>query len=147
MRTQALRQLAAVALGATLMLASSIACAGEAATPAQKAAVKAAEAWLKLTDGGQYAQSWTEAASLFRKAVDSATWERQVGGVRGPLGKLTSRKVKLVTTRTSLPGAPDGEYVIIQFKTSFTKKKSAVETVTPMKDSDGKWRVSGYYIK
>lgn len=26
-------------------------------------------------------------------------------------------------------------------------KKSAIETVTPMMDKDGKWRVSGYYIK
>ena len=48
---------------------------------------------------------------------------------------------------TSLPGAPDGEYVVIQFDTSFTNKKVAVETVTPMKDEDGIWRVSGYYVK
>ncbi len=48
---------------------------------------------------------------------------------------------------TSMPGAPDGEYVIIQFESSFANKKSAVETVTPMKDENGVWRVSGYYIK
>jgi hypothetical protein len=47
----------------------------------------------------------------------------------------------------SLPGAPDGEYVVIQFATSFENKKSAIETVTPMLDSDGEWRVSGYFIK
>jgi hypothetical protein len=49
--------------------------------------------------------------------------------------------------QTSLPGAFDGEYVVIQFETSFENKKSAVETVTPMKDKDGRWRVSGYFIK
>lgn len=48
---------------------------------------------------------------------------------------------------TSLPGAPDGKYVVIQYDTSFENKKAAVETVTPMLDKDGKWRVSGYYIK
>ena len=47
----------------------------------------------------------------------------------------------------SLPGAPDGEYVVLQFDTSFANKKEAVETVTPMLDKDGKWKVSGYYIK
>ncbi|MGA9534411.1 MAG: DUF4019 domain-containing protein [Desulfobacterales bacterium] len=26
-------------------------------------------------------------------------------------------------------------------------KTSAVETITPMLDKDGQWRVSGYYIK
>jgi hypothetical protein len=47
----------------------------------------------------------------------------------------------------TLPGAPDGEYVVIQYETSFENKKSAIETITPMLDEDGRWRVSGYYIK
>jgi hypothetical protein len=55
--------------------------------------------------------------------------------------------VQTKTYKTSLPGAPDGEYVIIQFETSFENKKIAIETVTPMMDKDGNWRVSGYYIK
>jgi hypothetical protein len=46
-----------------------------------------------------------------------------------------------------LPGAPDGEYVVIQFETSFENKKSAIETVTPMIEINGGWRVSGYFIK
>ena len=67
--------------------------------------------------------------------------------VRKPLGQNLSREVNFKKYTTSLPGAPDGEYVVIQFTTSFSHKKSAVETVTPMLDTDGKWRVSGYYIK
>ena len=49
--------------------------------------------------------------------------------------------------KTSVPGAPDGEYVVIQFQTIFEHKASAIETVTPSKEKDGAWRVSGYYIK
>jgi len=45
------------------------------------------------------------------------------------------------------PGAPDGEYVVIQYDSSFENKTEAVETVTPMLDPDGVWRVSGYYIR
>jgi hypothetical protein len=63
------------------------------------------------------------------------------------MGDLTSRSVAAAQYATSLPGAPDGEYIVIQFSTRFTNKKSAIETVTPMKDPDGMWRVSGYYIK
>jgi hypothetical protein len=48
---------------------------------------------------------------------------------------------------TTLPGAPDGEYVVIQYQSSFGKKNLAVETVTPMLDQDGVWRVSGYFIR
>ena len=68
-------------------------------------------------------------------------------GMRKPFGKNLSRQLKSAHYRTSLPGAPDGEYVVVQFKASFENKKSAIETVTPMLDKDGKWRVSGYYMK
>ena len=70
-----------------------------------------------------------------------------VRAVRDPLGKVTTRKLKSATYTKSLPGAPDGEYVVIQYESSFEHKQSAVETVTPMLDKDGKWRVSGYFIK
>ena len=60
---------------------------------------------------------------------------------------MGSRELLSAQHMTSLPGAPDGDYVVIQFKTSFANKKSAVETVTPMLEKDGVWRVSGYFIK
>ena len=67
--------------------------------------------------------------------------------VRVPLGAQMSRVVKSKQYTTSVPGAPDGQYVVIQFTTSFKNKGSATETVTPMLDKDGSWRVSGYFIK
>jgi hypothetical protein len=113
----------------------------------EKAAVAAAQKWLSLVDDGQYAQSWKQAATFFRNAVSEEQWEHSLQAVRKPLGKLLSREVKTKAYKTSLPGAPDGEYVVIQFATSFANKKSAVETVTPMRDQDGTWRVSGYFIR
>ena len=111
------------------------------------AALSAAEKWLAIVDSKKYAESWKEAAELFRNAVPPQQWEQSMQAVREPLGKLISRKVKTKAYQTSLPGAPDGEYVVIQFNTSFENKKKAVETVTPMMGKDGVWRVSGYYIK
>jgi hypothetical protein len=67
--------------------------------------------------------------------------------VRKPLGPLVSRKVKSAQELTSLPGAPDGHYIVMQFETSFANKKSAIETVTFMQEKDGKWKAAGYYIK
>jgi hypothetical protein len=113
----------------------------------EQAAVAAAEKWLGLVDDGRYAESWKEAATPFRNAVKQEQWEQAAQAVRKPLGKLVSRQLKSKAYKTSLPGAPDGEYVVIQFDASFANKKSAVETVTPMVDKDGKWRVSGYFIK
>ena len=113
----------------------------------EKTAVAAAEQWLSLVDEGKYDQSWKEAAKYFKNAVSQDKWHQSLQAVRSPLGKLISRKMKTQVYKTSLPGAPDGEYVVIQFETSFKNKKAAVETVTPMMDEDGVWRVSGYYIK
>ena len=113
----------------------------------EKEAVASAEAWLAMVDSGKYADSWKQASDYFKNAVKQPQWEQSLAALRKPLGKIVSRTLSSKTYMTSLPGAPDGEYVVIQFETSFQNKKSAVETITPMREKDGKWRVSGYYIK
>ncbi len=114
---------------------------------AQKAAITVAGAWLSLVDEGNYAESWNQAAGFFKNAVTKEQWQNTVRAVRIPLGKLVARKLKSKQYTKTLPGAPDGEYVVIEYDTTFEKKQSAIETVTPILDKDGKWRVSGYYIK
>jgi len=113
----------------------------------EEAALYSADAWLSLVDEEKYSDSWSETAGYFKGAVKEERWQETLQAVRKPLGKVISREVKSKSYHTSLPGAPDGEYVVIQFETSFENKKSAIETVTPMMDKDGKWRVSGYFIK
>jgi hypothetical protein len=110
-------------------------------------AQKAAEQWLSLTDTGDFSESWKTAAEYFQAAVPLEQWQRSLDAVRKPLGEVVSRKFKSAKYARSLPGAPDGEYVILQFETSFARKADAIETVTPMLDKGGRWRVSGYYIK
>ena len=109
-------------------------------------ATKNAAAWLVLVDQQKYGESWDAAAKLFQDTVARDMWKDALGAAREPLGKLVSRRLKSAESRTSPPGAPDGKYVIIQYDTSF-EKKSIVETVTPMQEADGSWKVSGYFIK
>jgi hypothetical protein len=116
-------------------------------TAPEKAAEESATMWLGLVDAGDYAASWAEAAQFFKNAVSKEQWSQELKAVRAPLGKIKSRKLKSATYKTSLPGAPDGQYVVIQYDSSFEHKQSAVETVTPMMDKDGQWRVSGYFIR
>ncbi len=118
-----------------------------AADTPETAAEKASLSWLALVDDGKYAESWQEAAELFRQAVPQAQWPGMVEKARSPFGKLVSRKLKAATFTHELPGAPAGDYVVIQYDTDFEKKTGATETVTPMKDRDGVWRVSGYFVK
>jgi hypothetical protein len=120
---------------------------GKSNPVAEEAALKAAEEWLSIVDNGQHAESWQQASEYFKSAMKMEDWERAMRSVRAPFGAVKSRAVKSKQFRTVMPGAPDGQYVVIQFKTSFENKASAVETITPMLEKDGSWRVSGYYIK
>ncbi|NJK54603.1 MAG: DUF4019 domain-containing protein [Pleurocapsa sp. SU_5_0] len=110
-------------------------------------AVQAAKSWLELVDSKKYAESWDKSAKYFQATISKEQWCSSLSALRNPLGQKLSRNVQSKQYQTSLPGVPDGEYVVIQFNTSFQYKSSAVETVTPMKDVSGKWSVSGYYIK
>ena len=97
-------------------------CGTKAPQGTEKAAIQSARTWLNLVDNARYGQSWDEAASYFKSAISKDQWNNAVRAVRNPLGKTLSREVKTKKYKTSLPGAPDGEYLVIQFKTSFEKE-------------------------
>ena len=113
----------------------------------EQLAQQAAESWLALVDSGKYGESWEQASQFFKAAVTKEQWQTALRASREPLGKVLSRNLKSAVFTKTLPGAPDGKYVIIQYDSSFEHKQSAVETITPMLEKDGKWKVSGYYIK
>lgn len=119
----------------------------EPSSPAEKNAVTAALSWLGEIDAGNYSQSWKETDVYFQKAVTDFGWSSTLTNVRQPLGALISRKLKSVQESKSLPGAPDGDYVVMQFDTSFSACKTAVETVTFIRQKDDSWKAIGYYIR
>jgi len=137
----------AIILGLSALSLAGVGRALRAQPVSEAEAVKAAEAWLALVDAGQMAQSWEEAAPLFKQAVTKEQWLQALGSVRTPLGKVASRQLLSKQTMKSLPGAPAGTYVVIQYQTSFEKKSAAVETITPMLCDDGRFRMSGYFIR
>jgi hypothetical protein len=122
-------------------------CGAKADTGTEKAATSAAQTWLAVIDNGDYVQSWQNASVFFQSAVTEEKWKSSLETFRKPLGNLLSRKVKSAEHMTELPGAPDGQYVVMQFETSFANKKSAIETVTFMLEKDGQWKFAGYFIK
>ena len=110
-------------------------------------ALDAANRWLVLSDAGDGAASWEQAAPSFRAAVSKAAWSDALRHARQPFGALRARRVLSSEFKSSLPGAPDGEYVVIRYDTEFEHKAHAVETVIPARDQDGSWKVSSYFVK
>lgn len=138
------KNLVAVAVGVLITLTLF---GQDSAQESKEKAAKAAETWLMMLDSGQYTASWKSSSTLVKDVVSEDQWVQLMESARKTFGNPIKRTLKSREYATSLPGAPDGHYVIIQYESSFEKKKSAVETVTPMLDSDGQWRVSGYNIK
>jgi hypothetical protein len=135
--------LAALILSAVLLVP---ACARADDAEAKAAAEKAARAWLALVDDGQYAKSWENAAALFRNAVPEEHWTAALTARRKPLGAVLSRTIKSANYSTTLEGGPEGQYVVIEFATTFANRQHSSEVITPMRESDGSWRVAGYHI-
>ena len=113
----------------------------------EQAAIQIAKMWLALIDEGKYEESWDESSSLFKRSVNKEQWVETMKINRPQFGKVLQRDVKTKSYETNVSGKPDLEHVVIQFQTKFENKAKGIETITPAKDSDGVWRVWGYYIK
>lgn len=145
---------AAAAVLSLLACATLPAAAQDAAKPAaatlstadSAAAGQAASSFLALLDTGKFADSWTGGAAMLRGAVPQDQWNGVLGSMRKPLGELKSRKQLASTFTRSLPGAPAGEYVVVQYQSEFANK-TVTETVTPMREADGSWKVAGYFVQ
>ncbi|MGZ8993263.1 MAG: DUF4019 domain-containing protein [Burkholderiaceae bacterium] len=110
------------------------------------AAQAAGEKWLGLLDRGEYGTAWDQCAQLFRQRVTREQWIDSLPSTRAPFGAVKSRKVELAAYKTSLPGAPDGQYVTVRYRTSFDNKENAEELVT-LAFEDSVWRPTGYFIR
>ena len=116
-----------------------------ATAPDARAPLDAALSWLKTLDQGKAAESWKNTAQAFKEKVSQDQWQIAISGLRSKLGKLVSRDLLSENVVNSVPGAPKGKYDVIQFKCHYQKNAHVIETVTPMLEKDGTWRVSGYY--
>ena len=110
-------------------------------------AQKEARSWLALTDRGDAPASWSATGKQFQNAISADKWADSLKQVRPPLGALVERTLLSTQFTTSFQGAPDGDYVLLVFRSSFAKKIDSGETVTLEHEADGAWRVIGYLIR
>lgn len=120
---------------------------GQAQEHAELKAQATNMAWLALMDAGKYGEARDAAAAMVKAAVTKDVWEQTMVGARSPLGKVMQRDLSTARSTKSLPGAPDGEYVVTEYRTRFEHKAQAVEMVVTTREADGVWRVAGYHFK
>jgi hypothetical protein len=120
-----------------LILAAALCVLGAAKTPTPTPAPP---------DFSEYGESWDAASEAFKKSLTQKQWITALTQVRAPLGALVSRKFRASQYFTDLPGAESGEYVVIEYDSQFASGSPMTERITPKKDPDGVWRVSGYFL-
>jgi hypothetical protein len=104
-----------------------------------------AKQWLTVIDDQNYADAYKQMGAMARDKASEQNFAGKVGGVRAPLGAMSSRTLKDVRLAKTLPGMRDGQYAVVRFDSAFAHKAAAVETVS-MVSENGAWSVIGYFI-
>jgi hypothetical protein len=113
-----------------------------------KATIAAGEKWLALLDAGKFGAAWDVSSAHLKSVVTRQKWVTEIGKARKPFGKLETRKAERFARAHSLPGAPEGDYSIVEFESKYANGKRATEQVIWMFEANSKaWRVSGYFIR
>jgi hypothetical protein len=110
------------------------------------AAQRQALGFLGYLDQGRYADSYAYTGMLIRTQLDRDAFSTQIQKTRVGTGALQSREIIDAAYTTTLPGAPEGQYVVLHYHVSFANRQDAVETLT-LAFAKGYWRIVGYYIK
>ena len=104
-----------------------------------------AKQWLILIDDQNYADAYKQLGAAARDKISVEQWTKTVGGVRQPLGAVSSRALKDVKLTKTLPAMRDGQYTIVRYDSVFAHKAAAVESIT-LESENGAWAVIGYFI-
>ncbi len=131
--------------GAAVTSAAATTTASHAAESAESYSV--AEKFIASIDAGDWAQSWNDAGEFFQSQASAADWASTVEPVRAPLGEVEQRELLSAERASTLPGAPEGEYEVLQFQTKFENvETTSVETVIMVRNGS-KFDVAGYFIR
>ncbi len=132
---------------AIVMLAFVLGACSESNPEAERSAYEASKPWIALMDDGEYEKCWDEAAPWFREEVASRDmWIDKAHETRDPLGEMKFRELRTTTYATNPIGAPDGEYTVVVYSSSWDAG-SIYETVSMQRQRDGSWGVVGYHVK
>lgn len=110
----------------------------------EKAGQLAAAGWLTLLDRRDWGTAWESSAATFRKAVPLASWLDGAPKARADFGALQERSPSAVAYKDRLERLPPGDYVTVIFDSKFEQRGEVQETVTTVREPDGRWRVMGY---
>jgi hypothetical protein len=109
--------------------------------------VEAGKKWLQLLDAGKPGAAWDVASNQLRSGVTRDKFIAEMRRVRKPLGKLSSRTPVKFARAHDLPGAPSGDYAIIEYDAEYANGKHLSEQLIWAIAEGDIWRVAGYFYR
>ena len=109
-------------------------------------ALQVAKTYLDDIDNGHYVESWKKGDPIFQKTISNKEWAIALQKARTPLGTVTSRVLKDEKPAKDPAGLPAGNYMVVEYTTSFTNAPSSGELLTLHQGADGKWKVLTYKV-
>jgi len=128
-----------------LMVLTLISLPAWAAPTGEQQALASATSFLKLVDTRQYSKAYLSFSKLTQKAATPDAFVNNMKSVQDQIGDPTSRKVLAKNFVHEVPGAPRGDYWIIDYDTNFSKKGPSVERVTAVLEGKS-WKIGGYLL-
>ncbi|MEL7197291.1 MAG: DUF4019 domain-containing protein [Pseudomonadota bacterium] len=118
-----------------------------ASDEASPAALKRARTFISAVDAGDWQESWSRSGEFFQSQTSATEWAALVEPVRGPLGSVEKRRLVSVERVSTLPGAPEGDYEILQYQTEFEKLEGvSTETVILIRNGED-FDIAGFFIR
>lgn len=102
--------------------------------------------WIALIDAGRYFQSWQYAGDYFKQNIEAAAWNQVLQATRGELGGVASRELVAFGRKSSIEGMPDGDYLLLKFRTLFAEEEQRHELLFLVEHRES-LKVVGYYIQ
>lgn len=108
-----------------IMLSTPVGAAGVSLDDLDRQAIS----YLELLDQGRFEEAWQIMSAHFQAINDQTQWQKQQQAVRAAYGLVISRQVYSIGERQSYRLSADGQYITVQFKSSYPNKANAVEAV------------------
>ncbi len=100
-----------------------------------------ASSWLNLIDTEHFAESWKQLGSKLQAKYNESTWATALRPLLSQTGKIRKRTFRSVSYSDA-----QGESVIVEFDSSFTKGAATNKETVTMSLEQGQWRIAGYSI-
>jgi Protein of unknown function (DUF4019) len=104
--------------------------------------------WLVNLDGGEYERCWVEGAKLLHDVQSLDKWTDFQKKQSQLFGKCTNREMIGTAAHNRFLRADgttiEAEFLEAKFKSAFESRPLVVESISAIKEADGKWRVFAY---